>query len=156
MMTPGPTLRDIHPAPPPSWWPPAYGWWLLAVVVLILIAGAVLYMSRRVRRRRRWRMIHDELLALREQYPREGRAWLAAGLSAWLRRAARLHDPRAASLQGEAWDAHIGACAPRGLDTAPLRVLRTALYEREPSFDAEASLAAAERWLRHVVSRRVK
>lgn len=93
-------LRDIHLPPEPSWWPPAPGWWLLAILLLV----SLVFLSRRAwrhvrTRRRRARLMaeFDAAAGLTEPSAR------LAAISQLLRRAARLRDPRAASLQGEDW-----------------------------------------------------
>ena len=154
MIAPGLKLRDIHPPPPPSWWPPAYGWWVLVACVLAAMVVLVWYARRKRRGLLRWKAVRDALGEMRARYPHEGLAWLAGQLSQWLRRAAIQRDAAAASMQGEAWRAFLTAHAPRGADVAPLLSLHDLAYRPAPQFDAEATLHAAEAWLRHVLTER--
>ena len=142
----GPQLRDIHLPPSPSWWPPAPGWWGLAVLLILLCAGGV-WLWLRARRRRRWRAgILAELDALATHHAGDAQA-LAAGLHQLLRRVARLHDPAAARLRGDAWREAL-ARVPVDADTLQrLLALEPAMYRRQP-YDAAATLEAMRRWLR--------
>ncbi|MEG1680784.1 MAG: DUF4381 domain-containing protein [Stenotrophomonas sp.] len=91
-------LRDVHLPAAPGWWPLAPGWWLLiAAVVAVVLVVAALYFFRR-RRQQRWMRLFDRQL----QAAPSGPARLAAA-SELLRRAARVLDPQAVQLQGEAW-----------------------------------------------------
>jgi hypothetical protein len=148
----GPKLRDIHPAPPPSWWPPAYGWWVVAALVVLLLIGLVLLARRARRRRRRWRPLEQAWEALRANH-REGGddPRLAAEVSQMLRRAARLHDPGAASLHGPAWHEFIREHAPEGTDATVLCSLEQVMYRPQGSLDSEAVLNAARNWMQHAV-----
>ena len=103
-------LRDIHQPPAPSWWPPAIGWWLLAAIVLLAIGAWAWRAWRRRRRQRELARAFDAGIAAAGTPV----ARIAAA-SMLLRRAARLRDPVAASLQGEAWLAFLDAGAPSPL-----------------------------------------
>jgi hypothetical protein len=100
----GPVLRDIHLPPEPGWWPPAPGWWVLAAVLVLALAWLGMALRSRLARRRRARRIAGlaAQAAARLAGEQSGAA-LAAELSVLLRRAARLAEPGAAALQGEAW-----------------------------------------------------
>ena len=103
-------LRHIHHPPAPSWWPPAIGWWLLAAIVLLGIgAWAWRAWSRRRRQRELARVFDAGIAAAATPAAR------IAAASMLLRRAARLRDPAAAALQGEAWRAFLDAGAPTPL-----------------------------------------
>jgi len=142
----GPALRDIHPPPPPPWWPPAPGWWLLAVL-LLLLAGSGAWLWLRARRRRRARAgILAEVDVLATRHAGDAQA-LAAGLHQLLRRVARLLDPAAARLRGEAWREAL-ARVPVDADTLQrLLALEPAMYRPQP-YDTAAALDAMRRWLR--------
>lgn len=151
----GPTLRDIHLPGDPSWWPPAPGWWILATIVLMAMAYAAYRLVRAARRRRWRRAVVGELDAIvrRHADSRDG-ARLAGDLSELLRRGARLVDPDASALRGEAWlgflDAQLGSDAfTRGIG----RTLLDAPFRREAAFDADALLALCRRWLARVAER---
>jgi hypothetical protein len=142
----GPALRDIHLPPAPPWWPPAPGWWMLAVLLLMAaIAGVWLWLrARRERRRRAGILAEVDALAARHA---DDPPALATGLHQLLRRAARLHDPAAARLCGEAWREAL-ARVPVDADTLQrLLALEPAMYRRQP-YDATAALDATRRWLR--------
>jgi hypothetical protein len=120
-------LRDIHLPPEPSWWPPAPGWWLLAIVLLALVAFATWRALRAWRARRRRKALlaaFDDASTLMDPLAR------VVAISELLRRAARLRDPHAAALTGDAWlrflDGDDGARAfsagaGRALADAPFR-----------------------------------
>lgn len=148
----GPTLRDIHPAPPPSWWPPAYGWWVVAAFGLLLVVVVVLWVRRGRRRRRRRLPLEHALATLRAYHREDGNdTRLAAEVSQMLRRAARLHDPAAATLQGPAWHAFLREHAPEGTDATVLCALEQVMYRRQASLDREAVLTAAGNWMQHAL-----
>lgn len=150
----GPTLRDIHPPPPPSWWPPAYGWWLLAVIVLLVLIVAVAWRHHGRDRRRRWNQVRRELDVLQEHHAcAQDTAWLTPRLSQLLRRAARSHDRAAATACGEQWIQCVRNLAPDEATARALVPLQDAVYQRQPTIDGDRALAAARRWLEHVVRR---
>lgn len=109
----GPALRDIHQPPAPPLWPPAPGWWLLLAVCLAITVGAWAWRAARRRRRRRIEAVFDTAVA-RAGTP----AQAVAAMSEALRRAARLHDPAADRLQGDAWLALLAARLPTGESAA--------------------------------------
>lgn len=149
----GPSLKDIHPPPPPSWWPPAYGWWLAFAAVVVLLAALAILARRRARARERQDRLDHDFERLRERHRRTGDdAWLAAELSQWLRRAARLHDAGAVRLQGRAWHEYIREHAPAGTDVSVLCSLDDALYRRKTNLDVEAALPVARAWLGHALA----
>lgn len=124
-MTAGPVLRDIHLPPEPGWWPPAPGWWVLALLLLVLLAWGITTLRRGLRRRRQLARIESLAVeaAVRFAGDHEG-APLAAELSQLLRRAARLADPAAATLHGEAWLQWLDAGDPQApFSRGPGRVL---------------------------------
>ena len=99
-MNPELTLHDIHLPPEPSWWPPAPGWWVLVILLVLAIVLLIRWLLHRVRVRRRLALLMAEFDSAATTG--EPTARLVA-VSELLRRAARLRDPRAAQLQGEAW-----------------------------------------------------
>ena len=91
-------LRDIHAPPPPPWWPPAPGWWVLGALLLAALLVLAWFAWRRRRRRRALQRAFDDAMAAAP----DAAARIAA-MSELLRRAAIRRDPRAATLQGDAW-----------------------------------------------------
>lgn len=100
MLQPDPTLvlRDIHQPPAPSWWPPAPGWWIVAALLLLVAAIMAGIAWRRHRRRQALQRLFDDSVRTAATPAAQ-----VAAMSALLRRAARRRDPRADTLQGEAW-----------------------------------------------------
>lgn len=92
------SLRDVHLPPSPSWWPPAPGWWLVLLALMLAVA-ALWYWRQRVRRRRvQSEHLFDSNVDAVESLPAR-----IAIMSELLRRAARLRDPNADRLTGDAW-----------------------------------------------------
>jgi len=150
----GPKLRDIHPAPPPSWWPPAYGWWILAAVAMLVLVALVIGAWIGLRRRRRWRRWEQCFGDVRERHRAQADdAALAAELSQLLRRAARVHDRAAASLQGASWHAFLREHAPANTDVSVLCKLDQVMYRRQGELDEQAVLRAAQAWVHHAMKR---
>lgn len=145
----GPELRDIHLPADPSWWPPAPGWWLIGVLLVVLLAILLRYLGRRVRQQRWMRNVRNELARIAAVHAgQSNHAQLAGDLSALLRRASLLIEPRAAALSGEAWlaflDERVGGDA---FSNGVGRVLLDAPFQRAPDIDAEALVALSARWL---------
>ena len=97
MNTPIP-LHDVHPGLAPGWWPPAPGWWMLAAIILLAVAALAWWLLRRRGRHASLLRLFDDAVDLAETPPQR-----VAAMSELLRRAARLHDPAADRLEGEAW-----------------------------------------------------
>jgi hypothetical protein len=134
-------LRDIHVSVAPTWWPPAPGWWLLATLVVLVLVALLAWRWRRVRRRRQLEAVFDSAIAAAVT-PAEQ----LAAMSALLRRAARLRDPGADRLQGDAWLAFLdaGADAPQfNADAGAL--LLEGPFQREADPVAVDALRAAAR-----------
>ena len=91
-------LRDIHEVPPPPFWPPAPGWWIVAALVLLALLAMAWRIWRRRRRRGQVARLFDETVS-----QADAPAARLAAMSTLLRRAARQRDPRAATLEGQAW-----------------------------------------------------
>lgn len=101
-------LRDIHQVAAPSWWPPAPGWWAVAFALLALVVVYAFWRHRRRNRRQRIVAIFDEAIAGAHDAPAQ-----VAVMSELLRRAARLRDPAADRLEGDAWLSFLDADDPR-------------------------------------------
>lgn len=151
MATPNLPLRNIHATESIPWWPLAPGWWLL-IAATILVATAVWWWRRaQAQRRARVRGYFDQEL---ERF--ETPAAQVGMMSELLRRAARLHQPQAAHLQGEEWLAVLN----RGLKDRPFRDELGALildggFRRDVAVaDRDRLRDAAERrfmrWVRNV------
>ncbi|MEN1941642.1 DUF4381 family protein [Luteimonas sp. MJ174] len=151
-MDDGLVLRDIHLSTAPPWWPPAPGWWLLAVALLLGLAALVGWRWWRASRRRRLQILFDT-----EVDAAQGPAGSVAAISALLRRAARLRDPAADRLQGQAWIAFLdaGRDAPR-FDASRAELLLEGPFRRDADPVAVAGLrqAARERFVEWMEERR--
>jgi hypothetical protein len=135
-------LRDIHLPPEPSWWPPAPGWWVLAIVLLALVAFAAWHALRAWRARRRRKALlaaFDRASSLMDPLAR------VAAVSELLRRAARLRDPQAAALTGDAWLRFLdGDDAARAFSAGAGRALADAPFRTSlPAHEADALVALA-------------
>ncbi len=144
----GPELRDIHLPADPGWWPPAPGWWLLAVIVIVIAAIGLRRLLRNAHARRWQRTVMQEVDRISAAHAEHGDAVrLATDLSALLRRATLLVDPRAAALQGDAWlqylDSRIGGDA---FSTGAGRILLDAPWQRTASYDTAALFALTRHW----------
>jgi hypothetical protein len=125
-------LRDIHQSPAPGWWPPAPGWWLLAAALLLLLLLLAAWGWRRQRRRNAIRRLFDDTVAAAPTPAAQ-----VAAMSVLLRRAARLQDPSAATLQGAAWLQYLEQGAAPGLfEGATGELLVEGGYR--PAVDADA------------------
>jgi hypothetical protein len=137
-----PGLRDIHLPAAPGWWPPAPGWWILAGLLAISIAWLFRRFARPPEPRRR------PAYALREFDEAVGGAGGAparlAAASAFLRRAARLRDPSAALLEGDAWLRFLDGDDPaRSFSQGSGSLLRDGAFRRTLDADIDATLALA-------------
>lgn len=135
-------LRDIHPSVAPSWWPPAPGWWLVAVALLLAVGVWVWRSQRRRRHRLRVAALFDDALANTSTAPQA-----VAAMSELLRRAARVRDPLADRLQGDAWLALLdrGLKQPQ-FDTPEGRLLLDGAFRSDvepPDVEALRRLARA-------------
>ena len=124
-------LRDIHHLPAPPWWPPAPGWWLLLALVLVILAlAAGWWLRRRHRHAAAARLFDQRIGAASTPVAR------VAAMSELLRRAARLRDPAADRLQGDAWlqfldgDSAKGADARQPFSQGPGRLLLDGGFRR--------------------------
>src|SRR5690348_9051641 len=150
MIADGPVLRDIH-LPPAGWWPPAPGWWGVAALAVLVACMVVWLLWRRARRRSR-RAALREIDSLAAAYAQDGdMARLAEGASRLLRRVARLVDPDAASLSGDAWRAFLHRYARDAETQAALDRLVATRYLARPVVEAPALLAALRGWCRNAL-----
>ena len=147
MIADGPVLRDIH-LPPAGWWPPAPGWWGVAALVVLASCAVALAFWRRARQRTR-RAAFREIDSLAATYAQDGdMTRLAEGASRLLRRVARLVDPDAANLSGDAWRAFLHRHAHDAETQAALDRLIETRYLAQPVVEAPALLAALRGWCR--------
>ncbi len=143
-------LHDIHPAPPPDWWPPAPGWWLLGLVLLAALAAALRQLIRLARRRRQRHRALRLLQQLQRQSGGDPRT-LSAGVSTLLRRAALARFPRqqVAALSGVDWLRFLDRTgATDRFSNGPGRVLAEAPFRPGATFETQALVSLARRWLR--------
>ena len=155
-MKPGPVLRDIHLPAEPAWWPPAPGWWLVAALALVLLGWGLLALRTRLRRRRRLQRIEALAADAGRRFPDPAQgAELAAELSQLLRRAARLADPPAVALRGEAWLQWLDAGDPGApFSRGPGRLLLEAPYRGElPRSAVEPLVPLVRTQLRRIAER---
>ncbi len=153
----GLVLRDIHQPAAQPWWPPAPGWWLLLAVVLVVAALATAWGLRRRRRRVAAARLFDQRSAA-AQTP----AARIAVISELLRRAARIGDPLADRLQGDAWlefldgDRSRASPAHRPFSQGPGRVLLEGGFRRVMDADDADTLLpiARKRYLELMAARR--
>ncbi len=151
MATPNLPLRNIHATESIPWWPLAPGWWLLIAAMAILATALWWWRRAQAQRRARVRAYFDHELE-RGETP----AAQVGIMSELLRRAARLHQPQAAHLQGEEWLAVLN----RGLKDQPFRedlgtLILDGGFRRDVSVqDRDRLRAAVEqrfmRWVRSV------
>ena len=146
-------LRDIHLPPAPSWWPPALGWWLLAALAAALLTWLVWRALLRSRQRRRVRSVLGEFDRAVDIAPEPSTALAAA--SALLRRAARLHDPAAVRMSGDAWLVYLdGTDATRPFSRGSGRALLDGVFARAAdATQATAALRIARARLRELLER---
>lgn len=145
-------LRDIHPSLAPAWWPPAPGWWVVIATVALLVVALAAWRWRRVRRRRSLEQAFDIAVSAAGSPAEE-----LAAISSLLRRAARLRDPAADRLQGEAWLAFLDAdaTAPRLPDEAGALLLEGPFRRSaDPAAVDALRMAARARFLAWMEARR--
>lgn len=138
----GPALADIHLPLAPGWWPPAPGWWLLALIVLALLFVLWRGLRRHWRLQGQRRVLHaafEQVLAETSAPGQEARQ--VAALASLLRRAALLHAPGVACLQGEDWLLFLDAGAPeKPFSHGPGRLLLDGPYRRQVEPEAARAL----------------
>lgn len=118
-------LRDIHEPMPPPWWPPAPGWWLLAAIMLLALLALAWWRWRRRRRMRGLARLFDDTVASAGSPSAQ-----VAAISTLLRRATLHRDPRAATLEGQAWLAWLDGGGPP-LDADDAQWLLEGGYRRD-------------------------
>ena len=145
-----PGLRDIHLPPSPGWWPPAPGWWVLAGLLLV----ATLWIARRLLRMRlRHRRIRDALRAYDAALANaDAASTRIAAASECLRRAAKLHKPSAALLEGDAWLRFLDGDDPeKPFSHGDGRLLRDGGFRRSVDEDIAPALALARARFVHLL-----
>jgi hypothetical protein len=144
-------LRDIHLPPAPPWWPPAPGWWVLAACASILLARLCVRGLHRAQQRRRVRTVLREFDRAVDAAPSQSASLAAA--SALLRRAARLHDPAALQMCGDAWLAYLDGTNPaRPFSRGEGRALTDGMFNRiADATQATAALRIARDRLRELL-----
>lgn len=124
-------LRDVQLPPSPAWWPPAPGWWLVLGAVLLVAALLWGWQARRRRRRQGWMRLFDDAVVQAATPVEE-----VAAVAALLRRAARVRQPGAELLQGQAWLEFLDEPGSRAFSDGDGQLLLDGGYR--PQVDAEA------------------
>lgn len=91
-------LKDVHAGIAPNWWPPAPGWWMLAAIVVLIVVVVIWWWWRRRRLKEAILRLFDEALDQAGTPSQQ-----VAAMSALLRRSARLRNPAADRMEGDAW-----------------------------------------------------
>ena len=151
VVSPGPSLRDIHLPAEPSWWPPAPGWWLLAVLVLGLLAFVAWAWHRNRHAYARRQHVLDELDRLVARQRQDGSPAFLRDLHQLLRRVAREHDAHATLQRGEAWRRTLARVPVDAATLDRLLALDRLIYLPPGECDDEAIVAAVRNWLRLAV-----
>ena len=91
-------LKDVHAGIAPNWWPPAPGWWVLAAITVLIVVVIAWWRWRRRRLKDAILRLFDETLDQAGTPSQQ-----VAAMSALLRRSARLRNPAADRMEGDAW-----------------------------------------------------
>jgi hypothetical protein len=124
-------LRDVQLPPSPAWWPPAPGWWLVLGAALLVAALLWWWQARRRRRQQGWIRLFDDAIAQAATPVEE-----VAAIATLLRRAARVRQPGAELLQGQAWLEFLDEPGSRAFSDGDGRLLLDGGYR--PQVEAEA------------------
>ncbi len=127
------TLRDVHAGVAPAWWPPAPGWWMLFAALLVVVTALAWWRWRK--RRRHAAILHVFDMAI------DGAGTPSqqiAAMSELLRRAARIQDPAADRMEGDAWLRFLDEGMPQPVFNAGAGALLL-----EGGFRADASVEQA-------------
>jgi len=144
-------LRDIKLPPEPGFWPLAPGWWVVIGVALVLICWLLWKYLRYRRRQKRWQAIQQQLAQIQFDYSQHQQdQQLLAELSVFLRRFVKfqLADPKATTLQGDAWLAYLNQLQPSGSFAPYAEALSSGVYQTNYRFDAQGLLSATEQVVR--------
>ena len=154
-MNPNPSLQQLHDIHLPAAvgpWPPAPGWWLLALLLASALGAGLWWLWRRWRSNRYRRQALQRLRRYRARFHRDqDQAALLSALSQLLRRTALSAYPRptVAGLSGDAWRAFLRAQSGLAEFDTPLGdALVHGPYRPQPTVDAGAVVALAERWIK--------
>lgn len=144
-------LRDVHLPTAPGWWPLAPGWWIVLGSCLLCALALWAWRSHRRRQRQRWRNLFDadaDAATPAEQ---------VAAIAALLRRAARVRQPGAELLQGEAWLRFLDAPGSQAFSDGDGRLLLDGGYRRDldPAAVARVRHLARDRFV-HLMTGRAR
>jgi Domain of unknown function (DUF4381) len=140
-------LRDVALPAPAPWWPPAPGWWIVAAAACAVLLWVVWVKVRR------YRVNAYRRAALRELAALDGRADVAAEVSAILKRTALVVFPRGqvAGLSGAAWLEFLDRTGRTStFTTGPAHHMPNAVFGAESAFDdgsAREIVKAARAWI---------
>jgi len=132
----------------------APGWWVVIGVALVLICWLLWKYWNHRRRQQRWQAIQQQLAQIQFDYSQHQQdQQLLAELSVFLRRFVKfqLADPKATTLQGEAWIAYLNQLQPSGNFEPYAEALSSGVYQSNYSFDAHGLLSATEQVVRQQV-----
>ena len=147
-------LRDIKLPAEPGYWPLAPGWWVLIALILVLCSWLLWKYLRYRRRQKRWQAIQQQLTQIQFDYAQHQQdQQLLAELSVFLRRFVKfqLGDPKATTLQGDAWIDYLNQFKPAGSFKPYAEALSSGVYQSNHRYDAQGLLSATEQLVRQQV-----
>ncbi len=127
-------LRDVHLPDAPGWWPLPPGWWVVLGVCALVLVSIGVWRAWRGHVRRRWMSRFDAAVDAAD-----APATQLAAISELLRRAARVRQPGAELLQGDAWLQFVES-PPTVLSEQDRILLLDGAYRRDPDAAAVARL----------------
>jgi hypothetical protein len=149
-------LKDIQPPPEPPWWliTPVQ---LLALALIPVLLLGCWWLLQRHRANRLAQLANLEFKRIKLDYERsQNPAWLAAGLSRWLRQVALLAYPdrHLQGLCGDAWlqflDQSLG---DKRFSQGCGCVFGSVVYQPRVTLDADQVLQLCEHWLHAMTPR---
>ena len=149
-MNPLDQLRDIHLPSTVDWWPVAIGWWMLAIITLLLLVYLIWYFKRRKAQQHTMNLALQSLAELESESTMDSHRWLQS-LSALLRQIAINLSGRqeVAGLVGDQWLMYLDKNNKQQAFTQGAgRVLATDPYKADASYDRQALIQLARKWVK--------